>query len=151
MMPNTKIFYAFLTLLFLGNMWNSNAQDLENREQIKSLKVSFLTTELQLSPEEAQKFWPLYHQYDDQRFDLHKRRSALMKQFRELAVKEMDDREAEKLLTQMERLDDEYYENRKKMLAALRPIMNSKRILQLKKAEDDFNRKLLRQYKNKSQ
>ena len=151
MMPNTKLFYTILMLLILSNAWNSIAQDTENREQIRALKVSFLTTELQLSSEEAQKFWPLYHQYDDQRFDLHKRRSSLMKQFRELAVKEMDDIEAEKLLAQMERLDDEYYENRKKMLAALRPIMNSKRILQLKKAEDDFNRKLLRQYKNKSQ
>lgn len=145
----------YITLSWLVLLWLIPtciwAQDLENREQIKALKVSFLTTELQMSPEEAQRFWPLYHQYDDQRFELHRRRKALMQQFRNLSVKEMDDKEAERLLAQMERLDDEYYDNRKKMLAALRPIMSSKRILQLKKAEDDFNRKLLRQYKNKSQ
>jgi hypothetical protein len=33
-------------------------------EQIQSLKIAFLTKELSLTPEEAQKFWPVYNQYE---------------------------------------------------------------------------------------
>lgn len=32
-------------------------------EDIEALKVAFISRELQLSPEDAQKFWPLYNQY----------------------------------------------------------------------------------------
>ena len=31
--------------------------------KLKSLEIAFLTRELNLSPDEAQKFWPVYNQY----------------------------------------------------------------------------------------
>ncbi len=33
-------------------------------EKIQSLKIAFITQKLQLTPDEAQKFWPVYNQYD---------------------------------------------------------------------------------------
>ena len=35
----------------------------EKREEIESMKVAFLTKKLELTPEEAQKFWPVYNQF----------------------------------------------------------------------------------------
>ncbi len=34
-----------------------------NEDAIESLKIAFLTKQLSLTPEEAQKFWPVYNQY----------------------------------------------------------------------------------------
>lgn len=34
-----------------------------NENAIESLKIAFLTKQLDLTPEEAQKFWPVYNQY----------------------------------------------------------------------------------------
>jgi hypothetical protein len=34
-----------------------------NEEAMESIKVAFLTRQLALTPEEAQKFWPVYNQY----------------------------------------------------------------------------------------
>ena len=35
-------------------------------EKIQSLKIAFITQKLQLTPDEAQKFWPVYNQYDNE-------------------------------------------------------------------------------------
>lgn len=35
----------------------------KRQENIEALKVAFLSKELELTPDEAQKFWPLYNQY----------------------------------------------------------------------------------------
>ncbi len=32
-------------------------------EKIEALRIAFITQELQLTPQEAQKFWPVYNQY----------------------------------------------------------------------------------------
>jgi Spy/CpxP family protein refolding chaperone len=36
----------------------------ERMQEIKAQKTAYLTQQLDLSPEEAQKFWPVYNQYD---------------------------------------------------------------------------------------
>jgi Spy/CpxP family protein refolding chaperone len=38
-------------------------QDGGNENAIESLKIAFLTKQLDLTPDEAQKFWPVYNQY----------------------------------------------------------------------------------------
>jgi hypothetical protein len=40
-----------------------NMQD--KREHIESLKISFITQKLNLTREEAQRFWPIYNEYYD--------------------------------------------------------------------------------------
>jgi Skp family chaperone for outer membrane proteins len=41
------------------------AQDSANN-RIEALKIAYITKELNLSPEEAQQFWPLYNQYSSE-------------------------------------------------------------------------------------
>jgi len=44
------------------------AQQPQKVEMLESLRVAYITKQLQLSPEEAQKFWPVYNNYQqDQR------------------------------------------------------------------------------------
>jgi len=46
----------------------------DRREKVDALKVGFITKKLDLSSEEAQKFWPVYNKFQD---DLEKNRSSL--------------------------------------------------------------------------
>lgn len=121
----------------------------EKKEQIKALKVGFITTELALTSDEASKFWPLYNAFEDKQLDL---RLQKMKAFRGRMDSDLDklsEKEASALLSQMETNEDELYQARKKFIASLRGVLPSLKIIQLKKAEDDFNRKLLQQYRDK--
>lgn len=43
---------------------SKRAASKEKREKIEQLKISFITTELALTTEEAEKFWPLYNEME---------------------------------------------------------------------------------------
>jgi hypothetical protein len=50
---------VLMTWLFLAGFF-VHAQ---NGTRIETLKIAYITNRLNLSPEEAQRFWPLYNQY----------------------------------------------------------------------------------------
>ncbi len=56
-----------IMFLFTGLLLTAGAQDPPGKERIGSrieaLKIAFLTNKLNLSTEEAQRFWPVYNQY----------------------------------------------------------------------------------------
>lgn len=63
-----KTFLSLLMLLFgcTFSSWaqgDGNQPDPKKERDIEALKVAYLSRELELSPEEAQRFWPLYNQY----------------------------------------------------------------------------------------
>jgi hypothetical protein len=49
----------------------------------------------------------------------------------------------------MESSEEELHQLRKKFISNLKSVIPAVKILKLKKAEEDFNRKLLQQYRNK--
>ena len=135
-----------LLLLFTCSFYaQENIND--KKEQIKSLKVAFLTTELDLSPQESEKFWPLYNAFDNKQFELrHQKMKVYKGKMSDDALSRMSEKEAAVLLSQMEATDEELFLLRKKFSKSLRTILPTSKILKLKKSEDDFNRKLLQQY-----
>lgn len=134
-----------LFLLFTFSMFGQ--VDKEKREQVKALKVSFLTTELNLTSDEAEKFWPVYNSYEQKFFALkHGKMRPLIKRID--AVANMTDKEALNYLDQLQEIEKELFDVRQKLVTDLKPILSPVKILKLKKAEDDFNKKLLSKYKD---
>ncbi len=61
-----KKFYLLLVLMSLTAFVKAQDEALsaEKKQQgIDALKVAFISRELDLTPDEAQKFWPIYNQY----------------------------------------------------------------------------------------
>jgi hypothetical protein len=122
----------------------------EKKEQIKALKVAFLTTELNLTTNEAEKFWPIYNTFDDKQFELrHQKMKAFMKRMEDGSIDKMSEKEASAFLNQMESTEEELFLLRKKFISTLKGILPATKIIKLKKSEEDFNRKLLQQYRDK--
>lgn len=142
---------TFLILLFLLSIPSFAQQEMsEKKEQIKALKVGFITNELSLTTEEASKFWPIYNAFDDKQFELrHQKMKAFKARMDDEALDKMSEKEAAALLAQMESNEDELCQLRKKFISTLKGVLPAKKIIKLKKAEDSFNRKLLQQYRNK--
>ena len=64
-----KKFYlivSFVCLAAIANAQDAPAPDMSEKKQqdIEALKVAFISKELDLTPDEAQKFWPVYNQYE---------------------------------------------------------------------------------------
>lgn len=118
----------------------------EKREKIKALKVAFLTEKLALTSDEAQKFWPIYNAFEEKQFEIrYKKLRSLNKQLEENNDEKTSDKEALQLLSQFEIHEDEIYRMKKKFNKDLLLVLSPKKVLLLKKYEDEFNRKLLRQ------
>lgn len=123
----------------------------EKREKIKAYKVSFLTTELELTSTEAEKFWPVYNAFDDKQYELrHDKMKTYLRKLNDDNINSISEKEAVTLLSQIESTDKELYFLREKYMTNLKKILSAKKILKLKKSEDDFNRKLLKQYRDKA-
>jgi hypothetical protein len=65
-------------------------------------------------------------------------------------MSKLSDKEAAALLDKMENSEEDLYALRTKYSKDLREILTPTKILLLRKAEDDFNRKLLHQYRDKA-
>jgi hypothetical protein len=108
----------------------------ERYEQIETIKVAFITKKLDLSSEEAQKFWPIYNNYQ-------KELMLLMKKRRE-----------ERLRTDIEPNDkinlDLSYESKmldlkKKYKKLYSKAIPAEKILLLYQAEREFREHLIKQ------
>jgi hypothetical protein len=146
-------FRKLYTLLFIFISISFYAQGeriKEKKEQIKAMKVAFLTTELNLTSSEAEKFWPIYNTFDDKQFELrHQKMKGSLRKMDDNELDQLSEKEANALLTQIENNEEELFNLRKKFISNLRGVLPSVKIIKLRKAEEDFNRKLLQQYRDK--
>jgi hypothetical protein len=140
-----------LIILFLFSIHSfSQTKDKEKREKIRSLKVGFLTTELSLTPDEAAVFWPLYNAFDNKQNEIRsKKTKSLIDRMDDEAFAKMSEKEAFALLAQSESYDEDLFQNRRKFISSLKGVISPIKIIKLKKAEDNFNKKLLQQYRDK--
>src|SRR5450759_748231 len=61
-----KRIVIFLMIMLIFPVIKSTAQ-ITNLEKLKNYKIGFFTTKLNLTSEEAEKFWPVYNEYQGQR------------------------------------------------------------------------------------
>jgi len=83
-----------IATLFLTAFTGVKAQDdngpdggAKRREKVKALYVAFITQKLNLTSDEAQKFWPVYNQYDNEIQGVRKDMPELEKQQTLLNIK----------------------------------------------------------------
>lgn len=124
----------------------------KKKEQIKTLKIGYITNELDLTADEATKFWPLFNSFEDRQQEIRqqKLKNYLDRLDSETASK-MSEKEAQNLLNQLESTEEEIFLMRKKFITNLKTILPAVKILKLKKAETQFSKKLLQQYRNQKE
>lgn len=99
----------------------------EKREKIKAYKVSFLTTELELTSTEAEKFWPVYNAFDDKQFELrHDKMKTYLRKLDDDNINSISEKEAVILLSQIESTDKELYFLREKYMTNLKRSFRQK-------------------------
>jgi hypothetical protein len=61
-MKKIYLILAFVSIAFFANAQQEESPE-KKQQDIEALKVAFISRELELTPDEAQKFWPLYNEY----------------------------------------------------------------------------------------
>lgn len=120
----------------------------DKRENIEAQKVAFLTKKLDLTPEEAQKFWPVYNQYDDKLQELRKKRREDMKNAKE-NFDALTDKEIEQLVDNEIAFRQKELDIQKEYHGKFKSLLPIKKVAQLYRADEEFKRFLLKELKDR--
>lgn len=118
----------------------------ENREKIEAMKVSYLTEKLSLTPEEAQKFWPVYNKYKAEMKEIRKANRTSYGEgkpnIETMSEKELTAYTEQRFITEQKILDV-----KKKYDAEFKKVLPIKKVALLYASEEQFKRELLKQMK----
>jgi hypothetical protein len=133
-----KIF--FLLMISVTTWAQNDDQDLapadpKAEQKIKAAHAAYITERLGLTPEEAEKFWPVYREYSQKRQEIRQQfRTAKEKGTAEKELLDLD------LKVKQQQLDLE-----KDYSGRLQKVITPQKMMNLRQAEGDFRKLLLRQ------
>jgi len=123
-------------------------QDNKRIQQIQSVRIAFFTAELELTPEEAELFWPLYNKMWKEKESSHNEAQKTLRDIQKHIKGE------QKLATEAELkvLLTRYIDNNaaigaidKRYHTEFLAIMSTEKLAKLYKAEEDFRMRMIRQ------
>lgn len=139
--------YISLTLFLFCTIALATAQDNDKHERMKALKTAYITQEMNFSSAEAEKFWPIYNKYEEQKHTLHQADRELRERMKTFA-KELNEKQAEEMLSQLQKLYQQEQKIKSELITDLRKQFDASFVVKLKKAENDFRMQLLKKYRN---
>lgn len=119
------------------------------KEKIEALAVAYITDQLSLSPQEAQQFWPVFNKLKDRRLAIEKEKRQLIKKV-ESQFESLSDQQALSHLKDLRMI-----EMRLKMASLetnadkIVDIIGAKRFFILLKAQQDFKRRMLKEFQKR--
>lgn len=139
--------YIFICLVCVISI-NAKGQPSRKRDKIEALRVSFISSRVAFTNQESQLFWPLYNEYND-KLDL------LKKTFRKQFIKDVDfaiisDKDADAYLVAELSLKQNEYELYKEYYGKLKKILSAKKMILIRRAEEDFKKELIKNIKGNS-
>ena len=118
-------------------------------ERFRAEKVSFLTEKLELTPTEAQKFWPVYNELEKSRWEAQKARRELEAKVHDVEEKNLSTKEIIQLTrdfsSSMEKEGELYVKYNEEFLKILSP----KKVLNLYRSENEFRMHMIRKYRDR--
>jgi hypothetical protein len=140
-----------IIILLAALCFHVNAQDKrwgnpEMFEKIKAEKISFFTSKLDLTPSEAQAFWPVYNEFEKKRFDIMREKHKFER---------MPDEEFAKLNeAELEKMTNSYIQSFEAEAQLLKDynkqflkILPKKKVLMMYRTENEFRSHLIKDFR----
>lgn len=139
------LFRRLLVFIFVAFSFSLSAQT-DSEKALKAEKVTFITNKLQLTPDEAKVFWPIYDEYWERKISILNERRKIVDEF----AKDMDKLSEADIVNYTNR-----YVNSNKQEAELlsefniklRAILPPKKIMLLYQSNYEFKDYLLKKVK----
>ena len=134
-----------LIVLMMTTMLNAQpgARREMMQERIEAQRIAFITQKLQLTPDEAAKFWPLYNEFKDRQHEL--RRNAEP----ERNIMGITDAEAVKIIEQHFDVEEGNLRLKREYYDKLKNAIPPRKIARLAAVEMEFNRGVLEQIRER--
>jgi len=109
----------------------------EGAQRVRAMKVAFITQRMNLTPEEAEKFWPLQNEFEAEQ-------KKIRNQFRpESDPTTLPDAEIERAITNLFEMEEQIVRLKKTYFARFRRVVPLRKLALYYRAETDFNKGLI--------
>ncbi len=144
-MTHTKIWIYLWTMVALCcfpfteiNAQRGRGQGREAiKEKLNSQKIAFLSDKLELTEAEAEKFWPIYRAFDQERAEIK------IDIFEENMEVKLSDKDAENNLSNIIELKEKDLALHKKYVQKFKSIIPAAKVVRLFQAEREFKLKVM--------
>lgn len=143
-----RLLYFAATLLLLvpqsvtGQGQGQQQQQGQETERIAAFKIALFTRRLNLSPAEAEKFWPLYNEFDNRRIKLQQERSETIRSIN-LNEARMSDADLIKAGDRLVSLQVEEAALTQTLHNRLKEVLPPAKVIRVYQAENQFRSQLL--------
>lgn len=128
---------VILTGAQVGMTQKRDRRDMQDRrERLETMKIGYITQQLDLTAEEAQKFWPVYNEYEAKMEEGREPRPAKSEE-------EMSESEARQWIESSLKHETEMVEMRKAYVAKLLEVIPAVKVVRLFEAERKFRREVI--------
>ena len=145
-----------MKILFLGMLMLictiSHAQDRRHddrgSERLKSQKIAFISSQLDLTVDEAEKFWPIYNKYQDKQDALRKESRAYISDAKDSDETITED-EAKGIVMKGLEMEEKELELKKAFVEEASNVVSMKKIAKLKMVEREYKRSMIDKIKKR--
>ncbi|MEM6967347.1 MAG: hypothetical protein AAF573_21465 [Bacteroidota bacterium] len=137
--------HIFAVVLLFAVTWSALAQQGREarRQQLEAQRVAFITKKLELTPKEAEIFWPIYNQYQEDK-------EATNKKYKhKKQLENMTDAELETHLLNTFKRDQEILDLKKAFFNEMKQKLSVRKLAMLTVAEKEFRTSILDVWRQK--
>jgi len=115
----------------------------ERKEKVEAMKIAYLTNKLELSPTEAQQFWPVFNEFEAK---IQAIRQSRRKDSREGQdnLDQLSDKEVETLIDSEVAFRQKELDVMKEYHSKFKAVLPIRKVAKLYRAQEDFKRELLK-------
>jgi hypothetical protein len=137
-----------VTILLCLPFLVSAQRDGGRRNEIEAYKITYLKEKLELTPEEAKIFWPIYTAWQAEQSALRQERREKMISFRKITeIEDLSDTEVQSLITNELNFKQRDLNIERKYYGRLKSSLPIKTIGKYYRAQETFKRELLSRYR----
>lgn len=144
-----KISFSVLLMLFLSVQLLAQPGNGDKKEKIAAAKIAFITKELNLTPQEAQVFWPVYNQFQNEMESLNKKRKSELMNAKN-NIDAMSDADVAKVIDNEFGYQQQELDLKRKYNEEFKKALSVKKVAKFWVAEQKFKLFLLKQLKEQS-
>ncbi len=135
-----------LGILFLVTVLMATAQT--PQEKIEAAKIALITERLNLTPDQAQKFWPIYNEFAKRQQEV---RQSFAQARRNHDPKTASEEENKRILEMGMKAKEQTLQLEKQYAERFLEVINNRQLLSLRKAEEDFTQMIINRLRDQQQ
>ncbi len=136
-----KRLYIILSLILVCSSF-TQAQE-KRREEIEAFRVAYFTRQLNLTADEAKKFWPVFNEMQTEMQKIQKDKRARHRTIKQ-GMESLSDAELEKMINDEMAAKQKELDIEKKYHEKFKDILPMQKLALYYRAQDGFKRELLR-------